>query len=63
LTGSELRIDREPFARGDVRVTSADLSRAGLLLGFTPLVPFEVGYECQVAWLRERMGQKVGVPV
>lgn len=63
LTGAELLIDRQPFARGDVRVTSADLSRARLLLGFTPLVPFEVGYESQVAWIRERMGQKVGVPV
>ena len=63
LTGAELLIDEQPFARGDVRVTSADLTRARRLLRFTPLVPFEVGYESQVAWLRERLEQKVGVPV
>ncbi len=63
LSGSDLLIDQQPFARGDVRVTSADLTRARELLGFIPLVPFEVGYESQVAWIRERMGQTVGVPV
>ncbi len=63
LTGSRLQVDRQPFARGDVKTTSADLGRAQRLLGFTPLVPFEVGYEREVAWLRERLDQKVGVPV
>ncbi len=63
LTGNRLRIDRQPFARGDVKTTSADLGRARRLLGFSPVVPFEVGYEREVAWLRERLEQKVGVPV
>ncbi|MDA8365661.1 MAG: NAD-dependent epimerase/dehydratase family protein [Actinomycetota bacterium] len=57
LVGTELLIDVQPFARGDVRVTSADLTRARELLGFVPEVPFAAGYERQVSWLRDRMGR------
>jgi len=51
----KLQVDIQPFARGDVRVTSADLSRAHELLGFSAQVPFEVGFEREVAWVRNRV--------
>ncbi len=54
FTGVELDIDVQPFARGDVRVTAADLTRAHNLLGFHARVPFEAGFEREVAWVRER---------
>jgi nucleoside-diphosphate-sugar epimerase len=55
LVGTDLRIDMQPFAPGDVRVTSADLTRARELLRFVPEVPFAVGYERQVSWIRDRL--------
>lgn len=54
LVADDLLVDVQPFARGDVRVTSADLTRSRELLGFAPQVPFAVGYERQVSWLRDR---------
>lgn len=57
FVGGELTIDVQPFARGDVRVTAADLSRADSLLGFQARVPFEVGFEREVSWVRERLGR------
>lgn len=59
LVATELLVDVQPFARGDVRVTSADLSRSAELLGFAPQVPFAVGYERQVSWLRDRLDQSM----
>lgn len=55
LTGVELTIDAQPFARGDVRITAADLSRAHSLLGFEARVPFAAGFEREVAWVRDRL--------
>jgi UDP-glucuronate 4-epimerase len=54
FTAQDLQVDVRPFARGDVRVTAADLTRARTLLGFVARVPFEVGFERQVAWVRDR---------
>ncbi len=54
LVGNPLEIDRRPFARGDVRHTSADDSRAREVLGWTRRVPFVDGYRREVDWLRER---------
>jgi len=51
----ELEVDIQPFARGDVRVTSADLGRARDLLGFCARVPFEIGFESEVTWVRNRL--------
>ena len=44
-----------PFARGDVRHTAADTSRARELLGFEPRVSFAEGYRREVDWLRSRI--------
>ena len=55
ITGQELHVDVQPFARGDVRVTAADLGRARSVLGFAAQVPFEDGFEREIAWVRERL--------
>lgn len=54
LTGLAPVVEREPFARGDVRHTGADLSRAAELLGFRARVGFAEGYAAEIAWLRAR---------
>ena len=53
LVDIPLQIARQPFARGDVRHTSADGARARTVLGWAPRVPFLVGYRREVDWLRE----------
>jgi len=50
--GEPLRVRFEPFARGDVLHTAADLSRAGELLGFHAGTPFAVGYRKEIEWLQ-----------
>jgi nucleoside-diphosphate-sugar epimerase len=62
FVGTDLDIVVAPFARGDVRVTAADLSRARSLLGFAAQVPFAAGFEREVAWVRDRLDRKVAVP-
>jgi nucleoside-diphosphate-sugar epimerase len=52
LVGRPLEVDAQPFARGDVRHTVADLSRARDLLGFRASVRFREGYRREVEWLR-----------
>ena len=58
FVGIDLDIVTAPFARGDVRVTAADLSRARSLLGFEAQVPFATGLEREVAWIRERLDRR-----
>ena len=57
LVGRPVEITAQPFARGDVRHTVADGSRARDLLGFAPRVPFPEGYRREVGWLRERLAK------
>jgi len=52
LVGRRIKINHEPFARGDVRHTAADNSRARQLLGFEARIPFPEGYRREVEWLR-----------
>ena len=54
LVGRPLDVVFQPFARGDVRHTAADGSRARDLLGFEARVGFLEGYRREVEWLRER---------
>lgn len=54
LVDLPLQINRRPFARGDVRHTSADDSRSREVLGWTPRVPFLDGYRREVDWVRGR---------
>ena len=55
LVGRTLDVEIHPFARGDVRATEADTTRAARLLGFRARVPFEAGLSAQVTWVRERL--------
>ncbi|MDH2902725.1 MAG: NAD-dependent epimerase/dehydratase family protein [Actinomycetota bacterium] len=52
LTGEEIKITHESFARGDAMHTGASLVRAETLLGFTAQVDFLSGYTAQVQWLQ-----------
>ncbi len=46
-------ITRAPRQPGDVRLTSADLSKSGRVLGYRPTVPFPAGIHRFVDWYRE----------
>ena len=54
ILGGPVAVRREPFARGDVRHTVADRTRASTLLGFQPEVAFRDGLAAEVEWLRNR---------
>jgi len=56
LTGRTLDVERVDAVPGDVRHTSADLTRAGELLGYRPEVGIEEGLRREVEWLRRRLG-------
>ncbi|MBI2876493.1 MAG: NAD-dependent epimerase/dehydratase family protein [Candidatus Tectomicrobia bacterium] len=47
------RIRRESVQKGDVRSTSADISKARRLLGYAPQVSLEEGLEREYQWLKE----------
>jgi UDP-glucuronate 4-epimerase len=51
--GIEPRVERAGRQPGDVRLTSADLTKAGRVLGYRPTVPFPEGIRRFVAWFRE----------
>jgi nucleoside-diphosphate-sugar epimerase len=56
LTGKQAHIHYEPPARGDVRDTFADTSRAHRILGYKPRVSLREGLEAEVAFLRKLYG-------
>lgn len=55
LVGHPIQVEIEPPARGDVRHTGADLSRARQVLGFVPETSFVDGYAQEVEWVRRRV--------
>ncbi len=52
LTGEDIRINYESFARGDAMHTGASLERSESVLGFKAQVDFRSGYSAQVKWLQ-----------
>jgi nucleoside-diphosphate-sugar epimerase len=54
LTGREVPLRHEPFAKGDVTRTGGSRDRAARLLGWEPTVGLEEGLARQVAWHRTR---------
>jgi nucleoside-diphosphate-sugar epimerase len=52
--GARLEVVRRPDAAGDVRHTSADLTRAKSLLEYRPEVGIEDGLRREIEWLRSR---------
>ncbi len=51
--GTEARIERGGRQPGDVRLTAADLTKSGRILGYRPTTPFPEGIRRFVAWFRE----------
>jgi UDP-glucose 4-epimerase len=51
LTGRRLTINVSSVAKGDVPRTQADITRAGLVLGWIPIVDFQTGLGYQIASL------------
>lgn len=49
-------ISRQPERPGDLRVVSADISRAAQVLGWRPAMPFREGLERVLAWARHMNG-------
>lgn len=56
--GMEARIERHPDQPGDVRLTDADLTHAGRVLGFKPRVGIEEGIRKFVDWYEEVHGRQ-----
>lgn len=56
--GREVRIERHPDQPGDVRLTDADLARAGRELGFRPKVGIEEGLRLFVRWYEATHGRQ-----
>jgi nucleoside-diphosphate-sugar epimerase len=51
ITGREVRIDRQPVQKGDMRDTYADTSLARADLGFAPTVSLSEGLTAEYHWL------------
>jgi UDP-glucose 4-epimerase len=51
VTGREVRIDRQPVQKGDMRDTYADTTRAQADLGFAPSVTLEEGLRAMYRWM------------
>src|ERR1051325_1992129 len=56
--GREVRIERHGDQPGDVRLTDADLRRAGRELGFRPKVGIEEGIRLFVRWYEAMHGRQ-----
>jgi UDP-glucuronate 4-epimerase len=56
--GREARIERHGDQPGDVRLTDADLRRAGRELGFRPKVGIEEGIRLFVRWYEATHGRQ-----
>jgi UDP-glucuronate 4-epimerase len=54
LSGAEVPAQRRVAQPGDVDATTADLARAGELLGYQPQVDLDEGLRMQWEWLAAR---------
>ncbi|KAA5543808.1 NAD-dependent epimerase/dehydratase family protein [Roseiconus nitratireducens] len=62
--GKKAVIEHHPFHKADMHTTSADISKAGKLLGWKPQVSLEQGLDESVRWYRanEPWSQKIVLP-
>jgi nucleoside-diphosphate-sugar epimerase len=51
--GKRARIDAQPWNAADMRLTAADISKAGKLLNWAPQTPFEDGLKALAEWYEE----------
>jgi UDP-glucose 4-epimerase len=56
IAGQEMDVRYEGTQKGDVRHTSADMTKARTELGYEPKVPVEEGLRDQYAWIKELVG-------
>lgn len=52
IVGKDLEIDNQHGQKGDVRHTSADMTRAKHVLGYQPTVSLEEGLKAEYEWIR-----------
>jgi UDP-glucose 4-epimerase len=55
IVGVDLDVDREDAQKGDVRHTSADMTKAMDLLGYKPKVSIEEGLKMEFEWIKNMM--------
>jgi UDP-glucose 4-epimerase len=55
IVGANLEVHREDAQKGDVRHTSADMTKARKMLGYEPKVPIEEGLRSEFEWIKELM--------
>ena len=60
IVGQELEVRYEGTQKGDVRHTSAEMTKARLELGYEPKVPLEAGLREEYAWIKALVGLPVG---
>ncbi|TWU16026.1 SDR family NAD(P)-dependent oxidoreductase [Allorhodopirellula heiligendammensis] len=51
--GKKAKIENKTFHKADIKITSADISKARDLLGWTPKVELAEGIDASVAWYRD----------
>ncbi len=51
--GKKAKLTNQPFHKADMKITSADITKAGELLGWKPKVELDEGLDHCVAWWRE----------
>jgi UDP-glucuronate 4-epimerase len=50
-------LDRKPAQKGDVPLTSADVTHSGKILGYAPRTPIREGIRKFVDWIRSDEGR------
>ena len=51
--GKQAVIQHKTFHKADIKTTSADISKAHTMLGWTPKVELDEGIDASVAWYRD----------
>ena len=51
--GKKAKIENKTFHKADIKITSADISKARDLLGWTPKVELDEGIDASVDWYRD----------
>ena len=59
VAGREVRVDYQDTVKGDVRHTSADLSRARSHLGYAPVTSLREGLAAEAAWIARMSAEGV----
>ncbi|MCC9601246.1 NAD-dependent epimerase/dehydratase family protein [Stieleria sp. JC731] len=61
--GKKAKVNYKPFHQADMMTTSADITKAGDLLGWTPKVSLEEGLDASVQWYLENRPWSQQIPL